>query len=260
MKHLLGVFVVVLVSACASPYAQFYRGVPDARKLPSYQPLQGEIQIYSTDDFDRDIRTLVRQSYMPIGQSTFNAASRGVTEGQLREQARNVGAQVVLVSSHYVRTASGAAPPTLPQTNGAAHVPGGTVNPHGTGAGTTHGSQRAMMPYAIPRSEAGAVFVIKVFSRVGIVIAPIDDETRKRLKTDGAVSVLEVVEGTPAFAADVLPGDLVLAVGGERVQSAGHYIRLLNRYQGKSVTFEFDRNGTLIEKQLEIRPYTARSS
>ena len=90
---------------------------------------------------------------------------------------------------------------------------------------------------------------------MGLSPGALDEETRKRLKTNGGVRVLEVVDGSPAFNADVRPGDVPLAVGAERVQFVERYLQLLNQYQGTTVTFTFDRNGTFIENRLLIRPY-----
>jgi carboxyl-terminal processing protease len=75
------------------------------------------------------------------------------------------------------------------------------------------------------------------------------------LKRNGGILVLEVVEGSPASNAGVLPGDVLLAVGSERIQFVEQYLQALNQYQGTTVMFTFDRNGTLIEKQIPIRPY-----
>ena len=255
----------MILSACAeSPYSKAYQGAPDARKWASYVSVPGDVRIYATDNFDRDIRALTRQSYSVVGQSSFSAAGNNATDGQLREQARKVGAQVVLVSSGYTHRTSGVLLPTLPQNtaayspaNAAAYRPGGTANADVAGTTTTLVLPTSLTPYPIPRSGFTAVFLVKTFPRVGLSPGAIDEETRKRLKTNGGVKVLEVVDGSPAFDAHVLPGDILLRVGTERIQFVEQYIQALNDYQGRTVTFTFDRNGTIIEKELRIRPYPA---
>jgi membrane-associated protease RseP (regulator of RpoE activity) len=238
VRTLLAVVAMILSACAANPFTEFYRGIPDARKLPSYVSVPGDIKIYSTDNFERDVQELTRKSYSVVGRSSFSAASNNATDGQLREQARTIGAQIVLVRPGYTRTTYGALPLSAPQT------------------AATPGSKALLMPSAaMPSSDLAAVFLVKLFSRVGLSPGALDDETRRRLKRNGGILVLEVVEGSPAFNAGVRPGDVLLAIELERIQFVDQYLRLLNQYQGSTVTFTFDRNGMLIEKQIPIRPY-----
>ena len=235
MRKLLAVLTIVLSACAANPFTEFYRGTSDARKLPSYVPVPGDIKIYSTDNFDRDIQQLTRKSYSVVGRSSFSAASNNATDAQLREQARNIGAQVVLVRPGYTRTTYSALPLTSPQ--------------------TTTGSPGSLMPSEMHGSDIAAVFLVKIFPRVGLSPGVLDDQARRRQNRNGGIKVLEVVEGSPAFNANDLPGDVLLAVGTDRIQFVEQYLKLLNEYQGNTVPFTFDRNGTLIEKQILIRPY-----
>ena len=238
MRKLLAVLTITLSACAANPFTEFYRGTSDARKLPSYVSVPGDVKIYSTDNFERDVQELTRKSYSVVGRSSFSAASNNATDSQLREQARKIGAQIVLVRPGYTRTTYGALPLSSPQ------------------ATATSGSKDLLMPSAaMPSSDLAAAFLVKLFPRVGLSPGALDDATRRRLKRNGGILVLEVVEGSPAFNADVRPGDVLLALELERIQFVDQYLRLLNQYQGTTVTFTFDRNGTLMEKQIPIRPY-----
>jgi membrane-associated protease RseP (regulator of RpoE activity) len=250
---------VLFLASCANPYAKFYQGLPDARYLAGYDAVKGGLQIYGTDDFDRDSPALIRRGYFPVGRASFNAASNSVTEAQLREQAGKIGAHAVLASSKYTHTITGAMPLTMPQTTtsystGTATTsgPGGTVNVQGSGMTTTYGSQTVLMPYSIARSDFGAIFFVKVRSRVGLFCVATDEQTCKRLQTNSGVMVKEVIEGSQAFKADILPGDVVLAVGNDKIQSLEDYIRLIDKYEGQTVVFRLDRDGKSLEKQIEI--------
>jgi len=237
MKKLLAVLTIVLSACAANPFTEFYRGTSDARKFPSYVPVPGDIKIYSSDNFERDVQELTRKSYSVVGRSSFSAASNTATDAQLREQARKIGAQVVLIRPGYTRTTYGALPLTSPA------------------ATATSGTQALLMPSAMPSTDLAAVFLVKIFPRVGLSPGVLDDQTRRRLNRNGGIKVLEVVEGSPAFNANVLPGDVLLAIGTNRIQFVEQYLQLLNEYQGSTVPFTFDRNGTLIEKRILIRPY-----
>jgi C-terminal processing protease CtpA/Prc len=259
---LLCALVALTLSACVNPYSQFYRPGIDAKTMPSYVPASGPLTIYTTNDFPKDVDGLIRKGYTPIGNASFNADSNQVSESQLRDQAEKVSAQVVLISSHYTHTVTGAMPLVLPNTttsyssgSATAYGPGGTVNAYGNSTTTTYGSQTTMVPFSVARSDFGAVFFVKTRARVGIIAAPIDDATRKRLGTNSGILVRLIVDGSPAFNADIFPGDIVLAMGSEKVQSPEQYMQLLNQYEGQSVTFHLDRDGQAVEKTFRIASY-----
>ena len=167
----------------------------------------------------------------------------------------------MLVSSKYTHTISGAMPLEVPQTTtsfstgtATAFGPGGTATAYGSGMTTTYGSQTVMMPYSIARSDFGAIFFAKVRPKVGIFYLPTDEETRKRLQTNAGVIVKEVMEGSPAFRADILPGDVILAIENDQIQSAENCQQMINKYEGQNVVFHLNRDGKSLEKKIEILP------
>jgi hypothetical protein len=97
MKRFIQVLVAVALGGCANPYAQFYNQTVDAKSLPSYVPSSEPLKIYTTSDFPKDVDALIRKSYTPVGNSSFNAASNKVSESQPRQQAASVSAEVVLI-------------------------------------------------------------------------------------------------------------------------------------------------------------------
>lgn len=256
MRRLL---VALLVAACANPYQQFYKGVPDARISPSYVTDTTPLQIYSTNDFNRDGLELIRRGYWPVGQSSFNAGVNKVKESQLREQATRIGAHVVLVSSQYTHSVSGAIPLTIPTTstttssgNATAYGASGSVTVSGTGTSTTTSSRTIVLPYTIARADFGALYFARTRSRLGLYVRALDDSTRLRLQTNSGVRVIVVIEKSPAFEADILPGDVLLDFNGDRVHSEESYSQLLDKYQGSTVILHLDRAGERVQKQVGI--------
>ncbi len=259
MKKFLLVVLTFGLASCVNPYTRFYRGVPDARKIPGYEPAKAELQIYTTNNFKRDMRVLFRQGYVPVGQAAFNAPTRSVTEWELRQQAAKIGAQAVLISSKYAYTVSGAMPFTVPQTStsfttgtATAYGPGGTVTAYGSGMTTTYGTETMMMPFSIPHSDFDAVFFAKVKTQLGVYCLPLDDATRQRLQTNAGVKVLEVMDGSAAFRENILPGDVILAIGNDQIDSAKDLKQLLLKYQGQSVVFHLNRAGRPLDKRIEV--------
>jgi hypothetical protein len=86
MKKLIAFFSLLFVVSCANPFVQFYQGVPDARVLPSYEKVEADLQIYTSDNLDRDGQALIRKGYSPIGRATFNIGANQISERQLRNK------------------------------------------------------------------------------------------------------------------------------------------------------------------------------
>jgi PDZ domain len=261
MRNVASCIAVLVLYGCANPYAQFYRGTPDARTVANYVPPEAPLRIYSTNNFARDIELLERRGLAPIGESSFNAAASRVSERQLRAQAEKLGAAVVLVASQYTGTVAGAMPLLVPNnstsyTTGSATVvgPGGVANVAGSATTNTYGSQVVMMPYAIRRADFDAVYFVKVHQHFGVFYGVIDDATRARLQTNAGVLIKTVVEGSPAALADILPGDIILAIDGERVDSREMFNAEMKTKLGRETTLTIDRNGQRIEKKVTPSP------
>jgi hypothetical protein len=257
--RMLSILILFGLAGCANPFSTYYKGESDAQQSRFYVPEEGKPIIYTTDNVDRDLLALVRRGYWPIGNSSFNIGRNAVNDSQLLAQASKVGAHVVLVQSKYTNTVIGAVPLTVPNTStsystgtATATGPGGTVNAYGSGTTTTYGSQTVMMPYSIDRADYLAVFFVKSKSRLGIYYTVVDPETRARIQTNAGVKVLEVSEGSPAFSADILPGDVLIAIDSDVVSSPDQFADLVDRYEGQQVTLKLNRSGEIIEKRVPI--------
>lgn len=251
---------LLLVTGCLpNPYAQFYQGLPDARQSPGYEASTSPVQLYSSNDVDRDVLELMRRGYNLIGTSSFNAGMNNVRESQLSSQATRVGAQVVLVSSRYTNTISGAIPLSLPTTStttssatATAYGSGGVVTGYGTGTSTTYGTQTVMVPYSVARADFTALYFAHTKTRLGVYVAALDDSTRRRLQSNSGVKILVVVNDSPAFNADIIAGDILTQVNGEPVRSVEIFAQLLNENEGKTVALTLNRDGHQVRKTVAI--------
>lgn len=254
--------IALAMSGCLNPYTRFYRGQPDARGLAGYDSTtQQEPAIYnSTGDIDRDVDHMIRIGYLPFGQSIFNAASNGASEWELRNQARAIGAHAVVVLSRYTNTVSGAIPLSVPTTtttyssgSATAYGPGGSVTAYGNGTSTTYGSETVMMPYSVARSDFTAIYFFRSKRpRLGIFPWEAGDDVHRKLGTNAGILVRVVTEGTPAFRADVLAGDVLLKIGDDNVYSVREFYDLLGKYEGHQVVLVLDRDGQRVEKTVEV--------
>jgi S1-C subfamily serine protease len=166
---------------------------------------------------------------------------------------------VVLVASQYTNTVSGAIPlsiPTSSTTTGygsaTAYGSAGAVTVTGTSTSTTTGSKTVYMPYAVRRADFGALYFARVRSSLGLYVRAADDSTRQRLQTNAGVSVVVVIQNTPAFNADILPGDILLQINDDRVYSQENYSELVQKYAGSRVRIRLDRAGRIVQKELTV--------
>ncbi|MGI0015693.1 MAG: PDZ domain-containing protein, partial [Nitrososphaera sp.] len=264
----LTVATAIICGGCVNPFDQYYSGQPDARMSPVYDSsyvVSGDrIPVYTSDDPERDVRTLRIKGFDVIGVSSFYGPDNQVNPEQVQSQGRKVGAHIILVKSKYKDTVSGAVPLVLPNNttsystgSATAYGPGGSATAYGSSTTTTYGTQTAIIPYSVSRSDYVAVFLAKARQRVGIYPIALTDEERRSLKTNSAVRVDFVVEGTPAFNADVFPGDYVVRLNDDVVSSPDTYVTLLNKYEGRDVTFHFVRDGKPLSKLIHINAITA---
>lgn len=250
--------LALLLTACATnPYASFYNGVPDARKEANYIPTSDQIRILQSTDIDKDTKQLMIKGYVPIGQSSFNSGDNRINEQQVYEQAQKVGAQIVLTASKYTNTVSGSTPVVIPNVtqtyssgSASAYGLGGSVNAYGTGSTTTYGSNTVYVPYSVRRSDFYALYFIKTRAKVGAYVEPIDDETKKKLQSNAGVRVFIVAENTPAFDANILPGDILLAFDGAPIKSVDNYQEMIRYYSGSVLEITIYRDGKVIKKRL----------
>lgn len=260
---LAAVAAAILVSACAAPFQKFYTPVPgtpaDAHTLPGYVPQDGALQIFSTDDINRDARAMRIRGWVPIGSSFFYAPANQIKEAGLRAQASRVGASAVLISNKFKDTVTGAVPLTVPTTatsyttsTATAYGAGGVVNAYGNATTTTHGTSTTMMPFSVSRNDVGAIFFVRVRSRLGIVARSITDNERQLLQTNSAVAVDFTVEHSNAFLADVFPGDFVMSIGGQAPTGPEDLLRLIKEREGQEVELVLKRGDQTITKHVKI--------
>lgn len=249
---------LLLLSACASnPYSTFYNGTDNAHQLRAYVPSSEQIRILQSNDIDRDTKQLMVKGYVPIGQSLFNSGDQQINENQVYEQAVKIGAQVVITASKYTNTVSGSAPVTVPNvtqtySSGTATAYGssGTVNAYGTGNTTTYGSNTIYVPYSIRRSDFIAVYFVKTRSVIGAYVEPLDDDAKKMLQSNAGVRVTIVIEDSPAFNANIIPGDILTAIDGNPIKSVSNYQDMIQNLPSTTAHFTVYRNGKIIKKNL----------
>ncbi len=266
IKLALSLTVLLLTGCGGGLFSKYYTGQDDIKSVPaydaSYELPNDEVPIYTSNDFQADTLKLMTNGFVAVGESSFYAPDGQVDRDQLEKFAKNLGAHAILYHSSYRDTVSGAVPLILPNnsvsyTSGTAtaYGSGGYATAYGNSTTNTYGTQTVMMPYTSSRSNYDAIYFAKVHSHLGIVVVPLSDSERQTLGTNRAARVLVVVEGSPAFNADVLPGDYLQTVNDDTIINQQTLGSALQKYEGQDVTLTLIRNGKPITKKAHVDPY-----
>lgn len=247
----------LFLAACASGYAQFYQPLPTGPITA--EPFSGEPSlITSTGSQTSDVDAMYTRGFGPIGYASFNGPMQGVAAALA--QGKKVGAQYVVVSQQYASTVTGAIPMTTfsPQTT----YTSGTVNAYGSGGyasgtyngtSTTYNQTTTYIPYSIQRYDQAALFFAPLAREgVGLRVNEITPQDAERLGTQKGVIVSAVRRGSPAFEADILPGDILTRIGNSEVYDRPTASAALLATYGSDALVKLLRRGVLIDKIVHV--------
>ncbi len=257
----------LFLAGCASGYSQFYRpapgmsaeGVAAMRAAPpTGQPII-ERAAPPGQAGDAVLDAYVKRGYVLIGSSQFNSGMAEPDEAAI-EQGRKIGADLVLIlDPRYTGSTTSAVPLTLPTTTTAhstgtatAYGPRGVVNAYGSGTTTIYGTSTTMIPITVHRSDYAAGYFVKRKWGFGAVWRELSDQERQELQSNKGIAVRLVVNDSPAFHADILPGDIILAVDGEPVLGRESISGLVSGRAGQRVMVSLLRRGSRIEKAVQL--------
>lgn len=236
MRQITFILFSTLLAGCVagiSGYQQFYKPYVDPKSIPNVQLLAPGEQptIYSSNDLDRDTNTLIAKGFWPVGASAFNGALE--SEYSAAAQAVRIGAQVVLMKSAYTNTQTNTIPLVLPSSSttygsGTAYGSGGTASYYGSS--TTYGTTLVPITSQQRRYDQSAMYFVRLNKKYKFGIRAIDltPEQRMVIERNTGVFVATVIENTPAFVANILPGDILIRFNGVDVQNTKHVGELMD--------------------------------
>lgn len=227
--------VFVSAPAFAGPYEDFFQAAP-ANIFTEVMPATSPPKIYVSNNLDADLRRWLEDGYLVVGSSSFVG---GYTEPKKAiGKAKKLKAEIILYSSNFVETRSGGAM-IMPMAMG---VPGALA-----------------VPLSVNRYAQTAVFLSKLQQGkigLGFRYRYLEPNEIQSAGTNRAVAVVYTIRNSPAFNADILPGDIILSVGGVPITDEDGWSRLKAEMAGKLVPMELIRSGQA--KTLQIKLPAAR--
>jgi hypothetical protein len=223
----------------------------------SLEPAPPAPELYrgGTDD-QADTRALLENGYVPMGASGFHGGAANAS--QAVAQGKRIGATLVVLYGE----SSGAAPggllaplPFHPR------LPGGAAESGGQGA---QGASPAAGQAAIgslpppPKGEHTATYWAKLRPPVlGVYSRPLDDQEKTRMMRNDGMVVVEVANGSPAAAARIQEGDVIIAIDGKAILDTAAVPAFLNSIAGRQVRIDLLRNGTPLAVTAQLNPPAA---
>jgi serine protease Do len=251
--------VALILSGCAqSGYKQFYQNRSDPATLAGLALLKdGETpSIWRTEDLRGEVKKGLSKGYKIIGQSSFNGAMEG--NNGVIAQAKAVRATHVVLASQFAETRTITTPlvmPTTSTTYNSGTVSSGYRAANYSGTSTTYGSTVVPMTTQQNRYEQTAVFMAKSITKpkLGVILDELDARTRTEIQRNTGALISIVIEDTPAFNADILEGDVIIAINDFSVLSPTRAIELMdNAPDGKPMKITVLRNGQY--KDFSVTP------
>ncbi len=243
----------------------------------------GEPDVVTTNDLDAESERLVGSGYVMIGY--VGSSGEGVAVEEVRALARKHDAVLALVQSHYVGTQSEVRAVTS-HTSGAVVSNFGSAVGSGTyvgnasattsGGGSTYQTTGTYAGRSSAAVSASGLTIVPGTSRTefvpfarrhfdtqvtlwrkrkpsltGAYTDPIPPSLRGMLQRNTGALVVAVEDNSPAFLANVVPGDLIVAFAGEEVIGPEDLESAAARAAGPTRA-EIIRNGTKRVVALEI--------
>lgn len=259
LARILAVALLAATAAgCQNPYQRYYQSAANNGTIP-FAKVSGEPRIVaSSGDPKTDVRHMFEDGYGLVGLSSFVGRATGPV-GAIA-QAKAVGAEIIVVSAKYLNTVSGAMPITVPTAN-TSHTSGtmNAIGPGGAGFGTfsgtttTYGSETTYIPFTVDRYDQGALYFAPLERQgFGVMTDRLTDEQRRAAGTNQGQQVVAVRNGSPAFTADILPGDIILSVGGRAVFDLASLRSAVASVTDRQAEIVLFRNGARIVKQVTV--------
>jgi membrane-associated protease RseP (regulator of RpoE activity) len=265
IRNALIALLPLLFVGCVSGYKSFYTpatGVsPEiiAARRVSPPPAIPIVERFAPAAPDTILAAYAKRGYVMIGSSMFNSG-RNEPETSALKQGQDVGADLVLVlNPKYTGSITSVVPITVPSTttsntsgSATAYGSGGSVTAYGNATTTTYGTNTTYIPMTVNRSDYGAVYFVKQRFSFGAFLRDLNDTERQELQTNQGVVVLNIADDSPAFKADILPGDVVAAIDGITVPNKAGLAQIMDDLKGKQVTVAIVRRGLRIDKSVKL--------
>ncbi len=256
---------VALLAGCATGYKTFYQPVSGAtpERIAATRigppPAMPAVDKVASTDIEAVADHYTKRGYGFIGYSSFNSGEAESDDAAVKQGADVKADLVVILNPRFTGSVTTAMPITVPTTTtsyssgtATAYGPRGPVTAYGSGTTTTYGTSTTIVPVTVNRMDYGAAYFVKRKWAFGLEPRELTDQERQSLQSNRGVAVRLIVDGTPAFDADILVGDLLTEIDGVPVTGVASLGPLLQERDGNRISVTLVRNGTRLVKGVQL--------
>lgn len=238
-------------AASANDWEKFYRPAVDpSLVIPS--TVEAE-QVPFTGNIEQDADAMWRRGFIAIGFSYFNSAN-SKTKDAFR-LAKKLKARFVAIATELTSSQTQSIPITTPTistsySSGTANVSGsrGYATGNYSGTTTTTSSQTTYFPMTVNRFDKLAIYYAEVPKNgLGALTRELNAQEVAQFETRRGFVVRSVRDGSPAYNADILPGDIVLKIND---LPADHAAWQAAMQTNQSIKIDLHRKGSM--RRIEV--------
>jgi hypothetical protein len=233
-----GTFLVATkLFAAENPYEKNYKA-QNAGGLVSLAP-SPDTKMYVSNHKDKDNISMLESGYDMMGSTGFEAGA--VPAEMALQHAKAIRADTVLVYTKYGAALTAAS--KIDTYKEAAKKNGGEIDEKDLLEEEAKYKYYASYWAKLPAPLLG-VHVIKL-------ARPADEENKEKQVLKG-LNVLAVVKGSPAEAAGIMRGDMLLKINDTDLNKAEELSSVVREHQGKSVVIAYEREGVTSTAKAQI--------
>jgi hypothetical protein len=206
------------------------------------------------NDEAADKRALYENDYAPLGASNFTAAAAADPQAALR-QGQRVKAALVVLYGTVQGTPDGVGLRPLPF-----HPRPAGYTAVGAPAADTNGARATigLLP-PLPAAQHVATYWAKTPPPIlGVLMRALDENEKGRLLRNDGIVIELVANDSPAAAAHLQPGDIVLAIDGKPILDLAAMPAFLGSVAGHKVRLDLLRGGAPLSVELQLNPASPR--
>ena len=232
---------ILFLNGCASPVYKYYTPVTvtnAAEPKPCSTP-----QIQTIKNLNTNVTSVLRERWVEVGYSSWNDEASNIQD-DLIKKAKEINACLVLV----YRKQTGSQMEEMP-------IDSYTPSPFFGGGyyGGGYGGYTSYAPYMVSLYQYDILFLTKMeLFFTGLYVADLDDKARKLIQSNKGVIVTLVVNGSEAYNADIIPGDIITKIGTQNLTNYESFNHAVQFYRGESAVFNINRAGKKLTKSMNI--------
>lgn len=254
MRYLYVLLLVLMISGCAqNSYKKFYEPYDVSNGVELLKPSESPEMIKSSN-INRDVRKSLEEGYIVIGQTVFNGSVEDYSNALI--QAKDIGAKLVVVSRDFAGAKTintSMVVPTMSTTYHSGSVYSSGTTGYYNGSSTSYGSKVIPMTSTQYRYNQAAVFFAKPLAKpkFGLYLTDLTYKDKQRSGADVGALVDIVIRNTPAYRANLVVGDVLVAIDGVEIVDSQRAIDFISRIsRGSTVPVTILRAG--VKKQVRI--------